>query len=397
MATITELAPRTGVEHQNAAKEPLERRPLILVAESSFNVRRNLVVGLSRQDFNVLYSTNAQDTQALITDSHPDLIVVNPISLEWLTSDDLRPPYIVITPASSANIDRLGINALNDGADFFLPEPVSPDFLAVHIRASLRSRQPYLDSKTHKIGDLTVTPGFLQKDGKRIALTRTESALLTALIERRRGIVLTNRDALVSISDHMQIRNSMHLTERISRLRKKIREIETRDLIKTVKGVGYILESPEDSLRHQAEQEENTALAPEPTDEIKEAQTTGRQGTEVFVRFVEGKNGVKVDLEEDAVTKNGKKISLPLTQRRLLLFLAKNHGRIMFGSEILSDVWGPQYIGYPDLVRIEIHRLRVNIEDDTKKPEVIKTVRDMGYIFTDPDQEFLGDSGSATE
>lgn len=391
MATITELAPRTGTEHQNTAKEPLKRKPLILVAESSFNVRRNLVVGLSQQDFNVLYSTNAQDTQALITGSNPDLIVVNPISLEWLTSDDLRPPYIVIAPASSTNIGRMEVNALNGGADFFLPEPVSPDFLAVHIRASLRSREPYLDSKTHKIGDLTVTPGFMQKDGRKITLTKTESALLTALIERR-GTVLTNKDALVSISDYTRIRDSIHLTGRIFRLRKKIKEIEARDLIKTVEGVGYMLESPEDSLQQQTEQEE-TSQIPEPADAIKETQISEGQGREVFVRFVEGKNGVKVDFEKNTVTKNGENVRLTSTQRRLLLFLAKNHGRVMFGNEILSDVWGPQYIDYPELVRIEINRLRVNIEDNTKKPEVIKTVKGMGYIFPDPDQEFLDDSG----
>ncbi len=386
---VSELDRPEGIKYFTAPEPQKGKKPpLILVAESSFSVRRNLVVGLSQQDFSVLYSTNSEDTQTLITGSHPDLVVVNPISLEWLTPDGSRPPYVVIAPANSGNIDAMGIKVLNEGADFFLPEPVAPDFLAAHIRASLRTRKPLLDSKEYKIDDLTISPGLIQKNGRKIMLTGTESALLLALV-RNRGTALKHNDSLVSISGYRNTRTSdglAYLHVYVSRVRRKLKEIGAGNLIKSIKKVGYMVEAPVGSLQ---KQEEETAQIPKPSGEIEEVRIEEEQGsTEVFVPFVEGKNGVRVDFEKDTVTKNGKLVRLTRTEWRLLAFLGRNHGRVISHNEILSDVWGPPYAEDPDLARTVIHRLRDKVENNPENPQVIKTIKGLGYIFPDQDQTF---------
>jgi len=61
--------------------------------------------------------------------------------------------------------------------------------------------------------------------------------------------------------------------------------------------------------------------------------------------------------------------------------LVRHAGRVISTDAILSQIWGPERIGDPDLVKQYIYQLRQKIEPDSDSPRYIHTVRGEGYFF----------------
>src|SRR5690625_3362190 len=72
---------------------------------------------------------------------------------------------------------------------------------------------------------------------------------------------------------------------------------------------------------------------------------------------------------------------LELTRKEfeLLAYFVKNKGKILSREKLLSAVWNYDFVGDTRIVDVHVARLREKIEEDTKKPEYIKTVRGFGY------------------
>lgn len=68
----------------------------------------------------------------------------------------------------------------------------------------------------------------------------------------------------------------------------------------------------------------------------------------------------------------------------LLLYLAKNKGRVLTRDQLLSAVWNYDFAGDSRIVDVHISHLREKIEKDTKKPLYIKTIRGLGYKLEEP-------------
>jgi two-component system KDP operon response regulator KdpE len=90
-----------------------------------------------------------------------------------------------------------------------------------------------------------------------------------------------------------------------------------------------------------------------------------------------------VDADNSQVTLRGKPISLTPTEFRLLLTLAENSGHILSHEQLLSQVWGPEYVGEAGYVKRYIWYLRQKIEDDPSDPQYILTERGFGYKLGD--------------
>jgi two-component system KDP operon response regulator KdpE len=90
---------------------------------------------------------------------------------------------------------------------------------------------------------------------------------------------------------------------------------------------------------------------------------------------------VQIDLDKRLVTKAGEPVSLTRTEWMLLQHLASNAGRVMLNTELLSKVWGPEYIDDLQYLRVWISRLRSKLETDHAQPSVIKTLQGIGYLL----------------
>jgi DNA-binding response OmpR family regulator len=91
-------------------------------------------------------------------------------------------------------------------------------------------------------------------------------------------------------------------------------------------------------------------------------------------------NGVLINTNKATVNKNGEEIILTAMEYRLLLTLINNRGKILTRNSLLEEIWDIEGDFVNDnTLTVYIKRLRDKIEDNPAKPEIIKTVRGLGY------------------
>jgi two-component system response regulator MtrA len=88
---------------------------------------------------------------------------------------------------------------------------------------------------------------------------------------------------------------------------------------------------------------------------------------------------LNIDLVEHTVTRGGKAIALTRLEFDLLVALAKEPGRVFSREELLHEVWDYRHSSDTRLVNVHIQRLRAKIEHDPENPQLITTIRGVGY------------------
>jgi two-component system response regulator RegX3 len=90
---------------------------------------------------------------------------------------------------------------------------------------------------------------------------------------------------------------------------------------------------------------------------------------------------VRMDVERHVVTVNGQDTALPLKEFELLEMLLRNAGRVLTRSQLIDRVWGSDYVGDTKTLDVHVKRLRAKVEADPASPQLIVTVRGLGYKF----------------
>ena len=93
------------------------------------------------------------------------------------------------------------------------------------------------------------------------------------------------------------------------------------------------------------------------------------------------RNGLRIDWPSCTVSVGGQPVELTGTEFRLLKYLVEHKGWVLSHDQILSEVWGPEYRGERDRVKLYVWYLRRKIESDPCKPGLIVTKRGLGYSF----------------
>ena len=88
---------------------------------------------------------------------------------------------------------------------------------------------------------------------------------------------------------------------------------------------------------------------------------------------------LSIDVTAHEVARGGKKIALTRLEFDLLVALAKEPGRVFTRDALLGEVWGYRHSTDTRLVNVHVQRLRSKIEHDPEHPEIVMTVRGVGY------------------
>jgi len=88
---------------------------------------------------------------------------------------------------------------------------------------------------------------------------------------------------------------------------------------------------------------------------------------------------VSIDVPAHQVTRNGTQISLTPLEFDLLVALARKPRQVFTRDVLLEQVWGYRHAADTRLVNVHVQRLRAKIERDPEHPEVVLTVRGVGY------------------
>jgi two-component system copper resistance phosphate regulon response regulator CusR len=154
-------------------------------------------------------------------------------------------PVLFLTARSSI-ADR--VQGLELGADDYLAKPFAFAELLARVRTLLRRGQAVPQAERIIIADLVVDTQRrrVERGGQRIPLSQKEYTLLE-LLARRRGEVLP-RSLIASQVWDMNFDSDTNVIDvAIRRLRAKIDDDFDAKLIVTVRGMGYVLEAPDDS------------------------------------------------------------------------------------------------------------------------------------------------------
>ena len=90
---------------------------------------------------------------------------------------------------------------------------------------------------------------------------------------------------------------------------------------------------------------------------------------------------IRMDVDRHQVTVNEILINLPLKEFELLEFLMRNAGRVLTRGQLIDRVWGGDYYGDTKTLDVHIKRLRSKLEEDPANPQLIQTIRGLGYKF----------------
>jgi two-component system response regulator MtrA len=86
-----------------------------------------------------------------------------------------------------------------------------------------------------------------------------------------------------------------------------------------------------------------------------------------------------IDVSAHQVKRAGRQIALTRLEFDLLVALAREPGRVFSRDALLSEVWGYRHSTDTRLVNVHVQRLRAKIEHDAERPEIVVTVRGVGY------------------
>ena len=93
----------------------------------------------------------------------------------------------------------------------------------------------------------------------------------------------------------------------------------------------------------------------------------------------------ELDLDKRKLFKNGKEIELTPTEFSIVKYLMVNAKQSLSRDQILTEVWGNNYLYDFKIVDVNIRRIRNKIEDDPAKPKYIQTIWGYGYCFRKED------------
>lgn len=225
----------------------MSARVLIVEDESALAVV--MKYNLEAEGFVVMHAATGEDAETLLSEDKPDLII-----LDWMlpqvsgielcrrlrARNETRSIPILMLTARGEESDR--IRGLSTGADDYVVKPFSLPELMARVQAILRRSAPDRVSDVLRIGDIEldriahrVTRGY-----REIRLGPTEYRMLEFLLESP-GRVLSRSQMLDGVWGRDAYVDERTVDVHIGRLRKALIRGKESDPIRTVRGVGYVL------------------------------------------------------------------------------------------------------------------------------------------------------------
>jgi two-component system, OmpR family, copper resistance phosphate regulon response regulator CusR len=222
----------------------------LLIVEDEPNTGDYIRRGLTQAGFTVHVSKDGLVGLNRALDEHYDLVVLDIMlpSLDgWEVLRRIRlekpsMPVLILTARDEIS-DR--VKGLELGADDYLVKPFAFPELMARIRTRLRRGQaaPALDKLTVADLEMDLLRRRVTRAGQKIDLTQKEFALLELLV-RRAGEVLPRMLIASQVWDMNFYSETNAIDVAVRRLRSKVDDNFESKLIRTVRGIGYMLENP---------------------------------------------------------------------------------------------------------------------------------------------------------
>lgn len=221
----------------------------ILLVEDDASIREVTALGLRAAGFDVTCASDGAEGLDRWRTGRPDLILLD-VMLPRLDGLEvcraIRRESIVPIVMLTARADTIDVVVgLESGADDYVRKPFEMPELVARVRAALRrwpdDGEPDVPTVALTLGPIRIDPAgrTVEREGREVALTRTEFDLLAELA-RRPGQVLTRDVLLDRVWGYDYLGDSRLVDVAIGRLRAKIEDDPANPtLVLTVRGAGY--------------------------------------------------------------------------------------------------------------------------------------------------------------
>lgn len=221
----------------------------LLVVEDDKKLAAYIVKGLQEAGFAVDHCADGEEGLVMATGNEYDAAVIdimlprlNGLALvEELRRQRRAVPVLLLSAKASVD-DR--VKGLQTGADDYLPKPFAFAELLARLQALVRRGSRVIEPTTLEIGDLTLDllSRKVTRAGRKIELQAREFALLEYLM-RHAGRVVTKTMILNHVWDYSFDPQTNVVDVLVCRLRNKVDKDFEPKLIRTMRGMGYVLES----------------------------------------------------------------------------------------------------------------------------------------------------------
>ena len=223
----------------------------VLVVEDEIKLAEYLRKGLSESGYVVDVAHDGIDGKHLALHGEYDLIVLD-VMLPGIDGfgvlkalRESRNTAVLMLTARDSVEDR--VKGLQDGADDYLVKPFAFSELLARLNALTRrgTRPSGEDATTLRLGtlELDLHKRKASRDGKRLDLTSKEFILLTLFL-RRQGEVLSRTVLAEQVWDMNFDGDTNAVEVAIRRLRAKLDDPFEHKMLRTVRGMGYVLDTP---------------------------------------------------------------------------------------------------------------------------------------------------------
>jgi two-component system copper resistance phosphate regulon response regulator CusR len=221
----------------------------LLIVEDSARLRRTLARAMSLSGHAVDEAADGREADAFVRHNRYDAIVLDlmlpgrggfEILSAWRRSG-VTTPVVILTARHEVD-DR--VRGLALGADDYLPKPFAMEELAARLEAVVRRDRGQADSQLRIGGvEIDLAARAVRRGDEVVALTAREFALLECLA-RRPGQVLSREQIEGHLYNESDSPVSNAVDAAVYSLRKKLCPPGTPQLIRTRRGLGYVLEAP---------------------------------------------------------------------------------------------------------------------------------------------------------
>ena len=217
----------------------------ILLVEDEPLIADAIRVSMTRAGYHVDWAADADTAEEALRNGQFQLIVLDlglpdrdGLSLlRWVRQQDIPVPVIILT-ARETTENR--VEGLDLGADDYVTKPFDMDELLARCRVQLRRASGRSTPElTH--GNITIHPQdhAVLLGGQRVDLPMQAYRLLLLLIERR-GHIVSKSELAESLYGWDEGAESNTIEVYVSQIRRKL----GKDLIRTIRGMGYVIEKP---------------------------------------------------------------------------------------------------------------------------------------------------------
>ena len=225
-------------------------KPRILIVEDERDIVQVLEFALAQAGYETQHAQNAEQAFARVRESAPELILLDlmlpdlpgtEICRQLKSAQRTRDIPVVMLTAKTDELDR--VVGFELGADDYIAKPFSVREVVLRVKAILRRHAPG-EAAPSSVGSIRLDAEGHRcfVDGAEVELTALEFRLLATFMSRL-GRVQTREQLLRDVWDMQGDLQTRTVDTHVKRLREKLGS--GRDLIETVRGLGYRMSEPE--------------------------------------------------------------------------------------------------------------------------------------------------------